>query len=329
MIEHRIGVSRRSARRPHGEQGRHPAGAAVLPDARARRAADAAGRAGLRAAAAARRHDPPAGRRPDLDAASWSRPSTGPTSDGALLYLHGGAFLMGGCATHRRIVERLALRTGMAVLSVDYRKLPKRPAPRQHRGLRGRLPVAAAHTATAPPDRASPATPPGATSRSPSRCGSATTGPARPPASSRMSPWLDFDHMTKVSHHNARRDAYIPIRRLRRVGRMVVGAHPELHHSPVNADLPRPAAGADHLRGGGGAARRRRADGRPARGAGVRCTLQIWEGQIHAFPVLADLTPESRAAVERGGRRSSRRRSPPPAYSKRGSAGLPDAVGVA
>ena len=30
--------------------------------------------------------------------------------------------------------------------------------------------------------------------------------------------------------------------------------------------------------------------------AGVACTLQVWEGQIHAFPVLCDLTPESLAA---------------------------------
>ena len=26
-------------------------------------------------------------------------------------------------------------------------------------------------------------------------------------------------------------------------------------------------------------------------------TLQIWEDQVHAFPVLADLTPEAAAAV--------------------------------
>src|SRR3954467_11479659 len=43
-------------------------------------------------------------------------PIGGPTAKGAILYLHGGAFLMCGLATHRRIVERLAQRTGMTVL---------------------------------------------------------------------------------------------------------------------------------------------------------------------------------------------------------------------
>jgi acetyl esterase/lipase len=31
--------------------------------------------------------------------------------------------------------------------------------------------------------------------------------------------------------------------------------------------------------------------------AGVACELQVWPGQVHAFPVLAELLPESRAAV--------------------------------
>ena len=51
-------------------------------------------------------------------------PIDGTTSDGAILYLHGGAFLACGLGTHRRLVERLAWRTGMAVLAVDYRQLP-------------------------------------------------------------------------------------------------------------------------------------------------------------------------------------------------------------
>jgi acetyl esterase/lipase len=113
-----------------------------------------------------------------------------------------------------------------------------------------------------------------------------------------MSPWLDFDHMTKVRHHNARRDAYIPARRLRRVARLVVGEHPELHHSPVNADLAGlpPSliiCGEDEvLRCDAELMAERLA------AAGVPATLQVWEGQVHAFPVLSDLTPESREALE-------------------------------
>jgi acetyl esterase/lipase len=35
--------------------------------------------------------------------------------------------------------------------------------------------------------------------------------------------------------------------------------------------------------------------------AGVDCTLQIWDGQIHAFPVLAGLLPEAMAALIEAG----------------------------
>jgi acetyl esterase/lipase len=34
------------------------------------------------------------------------------------------------------------------------------------------------------------------------------------------------------------------------------------------------------------------------RSAGVETTLQIWQGQVHAFPVLANALPDSRAALE-------------------------------
>ena len=143
-----------------------------------------------------------------------------------------------------------------------------------------------------------------------------------------MSPWLDFDHMTKVSHHNARRDAYIPTRKLRMVGRMVVGAHPELHHSPVNADLR--GLPPSLIICGEGEVLRVDAELMADRlaEAGVPSTLQIWEGQIHAFPVLADLTPESRAAV-REVVAFVKQAVAAPAYTGCSSADLPDAVGVA
>jgi acetyl esterase/lipase len=79
---------------------------------------------------------------------------------------------------------------------------------------------------------------------------------------------------------------------------MAVGSRVEQHHSPVNADLAGlpPAlilVGADEvLRVDAELMAERLLD------AGVTCTLQVWEGQVHAFPVLADLNPESLAAIE-------------------------------
>ncbi len=57
----------------------------------------------------------------------WQR--HGSADGGVLLYLHGGAFVIGSPATHRGITSGLALRTGMAVCVPDYRLAPEYPYP--------------------------------------------------------------------------------------------------------------------------------------------------------------------------------------------------------
>jgi acetyl esterase len=47
----------------------------------------------------------------------------------ALIYLHGGAFMIGSPETHWDITAQLAARTGRAVFSVDYAKSPEHPFP--------------------------------------------------------------------------------------------------------------------------------------------------------------------------------------------------------
>lgn len=47
----------------------------------------------------------------------------------ALLFLHGGGFVLGDLVTHDGIARRLAARTGWAVLLVDYRRAPEHAWP--------------------------------------------------------------------------------------------------------------------------------------------------------------------------------------------------------
>lgn len=46
-----------------------------------------------------------------------------------LLYLHGGGFTIGSIETHDSLCRQLALRSGAAVLSLDYRLAPEHPFP--------------------------------------------------------------------------------------------------------------------------------------------------------------------------------------------------------
>ncbi len=74
-------------------------------------------------------------------------------SHGALLYVHGGAFMLGSPASHRGIAARLAQRTGLPVLAAHYRLAPEHPYPAgledllaawRQITLQGRRPVALA-----------------------------------------------------------------------------------------------------------------------------------------------------------------------------------------
>lgn len=53
-------------------------------------------------------------------------------SRGTLLYFHGGGFIMGSPATHDGLCRRLALRTGLLVVSAGYRLAPEHPFPAAH-----------------------------------------------------------------------------------------------------------------------------------------------------------------------------------------------------
>jgi epsilon-lactone hydrolase len=60
--------------------------------------------------------------------AEWLVPG-GATRDRVVLYLHGGGYCIGSLDTHRGLAGAIALASGLAVLSLDYRLAPEHPFP--------------------------------------------------------------------------------------------------------------------------------------------------------------------------------------------------------
>lgn len=60
--------------------------------------------------------------------AEWAVPQ-GASTDEAFVYFHGGGYIVGSVASHRKLVGHLARAAGMRALSIDYRLAPEHPFP--------------------------------------------------------------------------------------------------------------------------------------------------------------------------------------------------------
>ena len=216
-------------------------------------------------------------------------------SDGAVLYMHGGAFVFCGLNTHRPVAAGLAVGSGLPVLSVAYRLYPKGVLEDavddcveafHHLVEQGVDPAkivlagdsAGGHLAFA-------------VTLALRELGYQTAGIVA------FSPWLDFDHTTKMAHFNRDRDVMIPATRLRQVARLCLGVTKvEPEHSPVNADLSglppvlMICAEDEVLRADAELMRER------LLAHGVPVQLQIWSGTLHAFPAFPVPVPDILAA---------------------------------
>lgn len=221
-----------------------------------------------------------------------------PLAEGTILYFHGGGFVCCGLNTHRPIVASIAKRTGMAVMSVGYRQLPKTSIEGSvqdcvtayrwllDRGVAPEKVVFAGDSA-------------GGYLAFQTALVARTEGLPAPAGVVGLSPWLDLDCTTKMAHSNARRDVLFTPDVLAEIG-MMGGAvdgvlNPAL--SPINGDLATLppvlliAAETEVLRVDSEVMAEKLAD------AGVSCDLRIWSGQVHAFPSVFPWLPESRKAL--------------------------------
>ncbi|MET0931483.1 MAG: alpha/beta hydrolase [Aeromicrobium sp.] len=227
----------------------------------------------------------------------------GPDSDMTLLYLHGGGFFSGSIATHRRICERLAGKTGATVVSVDYVQLPQGTVAES---VRDAITAYAALTETADHPEKIVVAGDSAGGYLAMKVAELATrrGLPAPAALLGFSPLLsvDPDRLDKGVERIIRaRDAYLPVQRIAKIrerwlpedGPAIEGFASPLHaaayiRSPtflvaVEDEMLRPEVEAMALL---------------LSERGVEVETHIWRKQVHAFPVLADVLPESDMALQ-------------------------------
>jgi acetyl esterase/lipase len=233
--------------------------------------------------------------------AEWAR-APGVPGDRALVYLHGGGYVVGSVRSHRLLVAGLARACDMPVLSVDYRLAPEHPFP------------AAVEDAVAvvrfvrrsgiPPERVVLA--------GDSAGGGLTVatllalrdgGETLPATAVCISPWLDLSLSGATMRTKADVDPMLDDTRLRQWARAYLGgANPRTPTaSPLFADL----RGLPPLLVHVGTAEILLDDAvrfvTRAREAGTRVELDIWDDMIHVWHAFALVLPEGQQAIERIG----------------------------
>ena len=234
--------------------------------------------------------------RPRRLSAEWSLPRD--PRPGAILYLHGGGFVVGSARTHRLISGRLAADTGLAVLTPDYRLAPEHPFPAAFEDALAAYRYLLA--SDVPPSRIIIA---GDSAGGHLAAGlvahARALGLPLPAGTLLLSPWLDLDCATARQADRRHRDPFVSPDAAQRLAGLYIGEHDRADsrlHPLLCGQGPLPPF---LIQVGG-----REAMGDDARNlaeslaeADIPCRLQVWPGQIHVFQVMHHWLPAARAAM--------------------------------
>ncbi|MFI6866740.1 alpha/beta hydrolase [Nocardia sp. NPDC050406] len=230
----------------------------------------------------------------------WHKDIAAPedTGQGVILYFHGGGFVTGGLHSHRRLAARIANASGVPLLNVDYRQLPKAHITETvvdaltayryllEQGFSPERIVFAGDSA-------------GGGLAFAAALAARDGGLPVPGGIATIAPWADLDPALRHAHPNNAKDALLSAFSLSipaltgfaRDGALVAA------WSPVNHDF----SGMPPVFIQVGAQEVLLADAellvRRCAESGVPCTLQIWDKAIHVFHAGADILPDARAAI--------------------------------
>lgn len=223
----------------------------------------------------------------------------GDDGQGVLLYLHGGAYTLGGPGSHRHWVAELAHLAGLSGVLVDYRLAPEHPFPA---ALDDALAAYRAVLASTPATRialAGDSAGGGLAFALLSRL--AVEGLPAPAAVLAFSPWTDLTLSSPSIRQNRRSEMMLPLAWLKRGARAYAGSTPpeDPGVSPVFATFTAPPPTLIMV----GAGEVLRDDSRRVaerlRAGGGQVTLEEVTGVGHDWPIHLGLSPEADAANAR------------------------------
>lgn len=228
--------------------------------------------------------------------AEWVRAENA-TEDGVVLYFHGGGFIACGLNTHRPAIAAISKNSQLPAFSVAYRQLPRTPITgsvadclTSYRYLLdlGHDPKRMVFAGDSAGGYLTFAT----------AIKARDEGLPLPAGLVTMSPLTDIDSTARTRHRNWRRDTYVMSKHWPRLSEFWSADDPI---SPVREDLTGlppsliMAAETEVLLSDA------EAMAEALWAAGAQCKLQVWRGQVHAFPVIAP-TPEVRVAHQQIGK---------------------------
>lgn len=229
----------------------------------------------------------------------WVRRIRRPRTDGAILYLHGGGYVVCSPRTHRPLTTRLAIDTRLPVFVPHYRLAPEHPFPAPledamdaYRWLLDR---------GVPADRIVVAGDSAGGHLAASLAGEICRTELPSPAGVVLfSPWVDLTCELSTSWDGNCRDPYISPYAAQRISRLVVGA--TALDDPRLALLTSPWVETPpfFIQVGGAEVLRPEAErlAEVLTGSGTDCELQVWADQMHVFQMLSRVLPEARAAMQ-------------------------------
>jgi len=231
----------------------------------------------------------------------WLVPNQAPERK-VLLYLHGGAYIMGACVTHRQFVSHLARAAGVRTLLPEYRLAPEHPYPAAVEDAVG-LYRALLADGYAAEDIVIAGDSAGGGLTMATLLSLRDAGDPLPAAACLLSPWLDLEGTGETMHTNARRDPWFKPEDMRSVASYYCEEH-QLRDplvSPVHGDLSGLPpiciqVGADEILlsdSTRAAEMIKAADGEVA--------IETWPGMWHVFQMFLCFMPESRSAIAKLG----------------------------